>query len=161
LASKCGAVQVQAVDVSPDALDLARQNAARHGLAERIQFRESDGFAALTPGTRFDLIISNPPYIPSGEIETLQREVRDHDPRPALDGGRDGMDYFRTLAEGAGAFLRPGGRLMLEFGDGQAGDVRRIFEAKKWVVEAVHLDYNQVQRILIARGADLDNDGRA
>jgi len=154
LASKSVSARVQAVDISPEALALARQNAANHGLAGRIEFREGDGFAALQPGARFDLIISNPPYIPSAEIETLQREVRDHDPRPALDGGPDGMDYFRRLAAEAAAFLRPGGKLMLEFGDGQAGEVGRIFEQEMWIVEATRLDYNQRPRILIARRAD-------
>ena len=154
LASKSASVQVQAVDISPEALALARQNAARHGLAERIEFHEGDGFAALPPGARFDLIISNPPYIPSAEIETLQREVRDHDPRPALDGGPDGMDYFRRLAAEAAAFLRPDGKLMLEFGDGQSSGVGRIFQQEMWIVEATRLDYNQRPRILIARRAD-------
>ena len=154
LASKSASARVQAVDVSPEALALARQNAARHGLAGRIEFHKGDGFAALQPGARFDLIISNPPYIPSAEIETLQREVRDHDPRPALDGGPDGMDYFRRLAAEAAAFLRPGGKLMLEFGDGQAGDVGRIFQQEMWIVEATRFDYSQRPRILIARRAD-------
>ena len=154
LASKCLAARVHALDVSAEALALARQNAARHGLAERIDFYEGDGFAAVLPGARFDLIISNPPYIPSAEIVKLQQEVRDHDPRTALDGGSDGLEFFRRLAAEATTFLRPRGKLMLEFGDGQAADVGRIFEQEKWIVEATHLDYNQRPRILIARRAD-------
>ena len=79
------------MDVSEAALEVARRNAARHGLAERIQFHAGDGFAALAGGLKFDLILSNPPYIPSAEIPTLQPEVRDYDPLLALDGGADGL----------------------------------------------------------------------
>jgi release factor glutamine methyltransferase len=154
LASKCVSVRVYALDVSAEALVMARLNAARHGLAGRIDFCEGDGFAALQSDARFDLIISNPPYIPSAEIETLQQEVRDHDPRTALDGGPVGMDFFRRLAAEAATYLLPHGKLMLEFGDGQAGEVGQIFEREKWIVEATHLDYNQCPRILIARRAD-------
>ena len=154
LASKCASAQIQAIDVSSEALDVARQNAERLGLADRIRFRQGNGFEVLPPGTSFNLIISNPPYIPSAEIESLQIEVRDYDPRPALDGGTDGLDYFRRLAAEAPPFLRPGGKLMLEFGDGQAGPVTRIFGQEKWIVEATHLDYTEKPRILIARRPD-------
>ena len=99
----------------------------------------------------FDLIISNPPYISSAEIATLQPEVRDFDPRIALDGGTDGLDFYRLIALQAAAFLKMGGKVMLEFGDGQAEAVKNIFEAQKWIVEAVKEDYSQRARILIAR----------
>ncbi len=118
LALKSPGTQVYAVDVSADALTLARQNAARHELTERIQFFEGDGFAALPKEIHFNLIVSNPPYIPSAEIETLEPEVRDYDPRGALDGGTDGLDFYHRLALETGAFLKPGGKLMLEFGEG-------------------------------------------
>ena len=101
LACKCPAAEVYAIDISPEALALARQNAARHGVAERIRFLQGDGFAALPEGSRFDLIISNPPYIPSGEIASLQPEVRDYDPRRALDGGR-GWPGLRAAPGGGG-----------------------------------------------------------
>ena len=150
LASKCPAADITALDNSPEALAVARDNAARHGLAGRIRFLEGDGFAALpAAGTRFDLIISNPPYIPSPEIATLQPEVRDYDPRGALDGGADGLDYGRRLASEAAEFLNPRGRLMLEFGDGQAERLRTVFEEQKWVVEAVTDDYTHRPRILV------------
>jgi release factor glutamine methyltransferase len=151
LACKCPAAEVSAVDVSSEALALARQNAARHSLAERIHFRHGDGFAALPEGADFDLIISNPPYIPSEEIATLQPEVRDHDPRCALDGGADGLDYGRRLATEAAPFLKAGGRLMLEFGDGQAEALRGMFQEQKWIVEAIAEDYTHRPRILVAR----------
>ena len=95
LAVKCPAAQLWAVDVSPSALQVAAQNASRHGVADRIRLVESDGFARLhSNDTAFDLIISNPPYIPTAEIGTLEPEVRDYDPRQALDGGADGLDLF-------------------------------------------------------------------
>lgn len=153
LAAKSPAAQVSAVDISPDALAVARQNAARHQVESRIQFFAGDGFAALPSGAQFDLIVGNPPYIPSQEIGTLEPEVRDHDPRLALDGGADGLDFYRRLAEEAGAFLKPGGRIMLEFGDGQEGAIQNLFEQQKWIVEAVKTDYSGRPRILIAHRA--------
>lgn len=150
LAVKCPAASVFAVDVSADALELAKQNAARHNVADRIQFFQGDGFASLPQGAAFDLIIGNPPYIPSAEIDALQPEVRDYEPRQALDGGPDGLDYIRRLAAESGRFLKAGGRLMLEFGDGQADSVRGIFETQKWIVEAVKEDYSRRPRILMA-----------
>lgn len=149
LAAKCPTAKIIAIDASPEALEVARQNAARNGVADRIEFFEADGFKTLTAA--FHLIISNPPYIPSAEIETLEPEVRDHDPRSALDGGPDGLDFYRRFAAEARAFLKPDGRIMLEFGDGQAYAIRKLFEEQNWIVEAVHADYNQRQRILIAR----------
>jgi release factor glutamine methyltransferase len=154
LAAKCPAAQVFATDISPEALALARQNAARHLVESRLQFFTGDGFTPLPPDTRFDLIISNPPYIPAAEIDTLEPEVRDHDPRIALDGGADGLDFYRRLAREAGGFLKPGGRLMLEFGDGQEEFLPKIFMQQKWVVEAVKPDYNRRPRILVAHRAD-------
>ncbi len=153
LAAKSPAAHVVALDVSTDALALARQNAARNGLADRIEFRHGDGFAALPPGERFDLIVSNPPYIASAEIETLQPEVRDHDPRGALDGGADGLDFYRRLAAQAVPFLKPHGKLMLEFGEGQAAAISAILTAQNWRIEAVHPDYTQRLRFLIASPA--------
>jgi len=173
LAVKCSTAKIVATDVSADALALAKENAVRQKVAERIEFLQGDGFAALTerrgerprepgvnvvkngsPGVsphQFDLIISNPPYILSAEIPTLQPEVRDFDPRGALDGGADGLDFYRLIASQAGAFLRPEGKIMLEFGDGQAEAVAKIFETEKWIVEAVKEDYSHRPRILIAR----------
>ena len=150
LATKCPKAQIIALEVSTEALAVAQQNAARNGLTERIQFVGGDGFAALPDAARFDLIISNPPYILTAEIASLQPEVRDHDPRGALDGGSDGLDFYRRLASQAAGFLKPGGKIMVELGDGQASAVRQIFEAQKWIVEAVTEDYTQRLRILIA-----------
>jgi release factor glutamine methyltransferase len=151
LAVKCPAVRVTALDVSADALALARQNAVANQVSERIEFKHGDGFAAFAEPSQFDLIVSNPPYIASAEIATLQPEVRDHDPRLALDGGVDGLNFYRRLAAEAAEFLKPAGKLMLEFGDGQADALQQIFTAQKWVVEAVQADYSHRARILIVR----------
>jgi release factor glutamine methyltransferase len=172
LAVKCPNAKIVATDISMDALALARQNAESHGVAKSIQFSQGDGFAALKnvgqasslspsetnssetgkmPVLQFDLIISNPPYIPSAEIAMLQPEVRNFDPRAALDGGVDGLDYFWMFSAQAKPFLKPDGKIMFEFGDGQAGAIRKIFENEKWIVEAVKEDYSQRARILIAR----------
>ena len=150
LASKCPRARIHALDISTAAIELARQNATRHNFVDRIQFWCGDGFSALPKELRFDLLISNPPYIPSAEIEGLDREVRDFDPRIALDGGKDGLGFYRLLASQGAAFLNPGGKSLVEMGDGQSGSVREIFEKQNWVVEAVHCDYNQCPRILIA-----------
>lgn len=150
LAVKCLGARITALDISGEALAVARQNANTHHVAERIQWVQSDGFAALPPENRFDLIVSNPPYIAREEIATLEPEVRDHDPRVALDGGSDGLDFYRRLAAEAPAWLRLDGRLLLEFGAGQAPDICRILEAQKWIVEAVREDYSHRARMLIA-----------
>ena len=155
LAAKCPNAQITALDLSPDALALAKLNALQNKVAERIGFLQSDGFAALATGTQFDLIISNPPYIPSAEIETLQPEVRDFDPRAALDGGADGLDFYRWLAAEAKPFLKPEGKIMVEFGDGQADAIKNIFENEKWIVEAVQEDYSHRARIIIARNGEI------
>jgi len=151
LAAKCPNTKITALDVSADALALAKQNALQNQVAERIEFLCGDGFAALAGNTQFDLLISNPPYIASAEIETLDPEVKDFDPRGALDGGADGLDFYRRLAAEAKPFLKFDGKIMLEFGDGQTDAIKKIFENEKWVVEAVQDDYSQRARILVAR----------
>jgi release factor glutamine methyltransferase len=151
LAVKSPDARVHALDLSADALEIAKQNAARHQVLQRIQFVCGDGFAALPVGSRFDLIISNPPYVATAEIESLEPEVRDYDPRSALDGGADGLDFYRRFAAEARPFLQTGGRLMLEFGDGQADAIKAIFETQNWVVEAVKEDYSQRPRIVVVR----------
>ena len=130
---------------------MARRNAERHGLAERIQFCRGDGLSAVAAELKFNLIVSNPPYIPTNEIAALQPEVRDHDPVLALDGGADGLDFYRRLAREGGPRLRDGGRLMLELGDGQAPAVSDLLVANGWSVERVEKDYSGRDRILIAR----------
>lgn len=151
LIAQCPGASAVALDISPVALQLARENAVRHEVTDRIQFGCGDGFAALPVAERFPVIVSNPPYIASGELADLEPEVRDHDPRVALDGGVDGLGFYRRLAEEAAPWLGDGGRLFLELGDGQADRVRALFEAHSWVVEGVHADYSARPRVLRAR----------
>jgi len=112
-------------DISPGASATAAANAARLGLAGRAGFAVCDALEAI--GGPVDLLVSNPPYIPSSDIEGLDREVRDHDPRAALDGGADGLDFYRRLAEAAPGLLAGGGAVVVEFGLGQAESVAEIF----------------------------------
>lgn len=128
LATEDPFVRVVATDVDPATLAVARRNAARHGLQRRVEFVLSDLFADL--GERaFDLIVSNPPYIPAAEYEALEPNVRDYEPRLALFGGDDGLDVYRRLIPGAALLLRAGGTLVLEVGAGQARDVAAIIRA--------------------------------
>ena len=157
LAAKVPEARLCAVDISGEALALAQTNAQTHGVSARIQFSAGDGFLALPQGLLFDLIVSNPPYDPSAEIDTLAPEVRNFDPRAALDGGPDGLDFYRRLAREAASWLKPDGRIMLEFGDGQAEALREIFSAQKWVVEAVEEDYSHRPRIFVGRCSTIAN----
>lgn len=150
IAAKCPDARVTATDISADTLALARQNAQRNQVAPRIDFLPGNGFAAVAPGALFDLIVSNPPYIPSAEIAVLQPEVRDFDPHAALDGGSDGLDFYRMFATRAKPFLKAAGKIMLEFGDGQEDPIRNLFENEKWIVEEIKSDYSQRPRVLVA-----------
>jgi release factor glutamine methyltransferase len=154
IAAQAPAAELHASDISETALEVARRNAERHQVAGRMQFHRGDGFGALPAGLRFDLIVSNPPYIARNEIAALQPEVRDHDPRLALDGGPDGLDFFRRLAGEGGARLNGGGRVMVELGDGQDAAARGLFESEHWQVEGVENDDTGRARILIACRAD-------
>lgn len=144
------AAEVHGCDLSEAALAVARRNAARHGLADRLHLHLGDGFGALPAHLRFDLLVSNPPYIPSGDIASLEPEVRDFDPRLALDGGPDGLDFFRRLAAEAPAFLRPRARLLAEFGDGQGAGVTALFERAGWKNPSLEPDLAGRPRFMIA-----------
>lgn len=126
LAKQNKAVGLMAVDISPAALAVAAGNAARHGVAERIAFREGDLFAPAT-GEWFDVVLSNPPYIARDEFAGLDIGVRDFEPRLALDGGVDGLDVYRRLAAQVAQVLRPGGTVMVEIGSMQEMAVREMF----------------------------------
>lgn len=118
--------RVTAVDVSPDALDVAGRNAERHKVADRVTFRQGDLFGPVPAGETFDLVVSNPPYVTPAELATLSPDVRDHEPRLALDGGPDGLLFYRRIAADAGRFLKPGGWLLVEIGATQDEAVRAI-----------------------------------
>lgn len=149
IAMNCPSARVTAIDCSDEALELARENVGRHGLGDRVQALKSDAFQELPPGLQYDLIVSNPPYIPRAEIEALEPEVRDHDPRAALDGGEDGLDFYRLMSEQAATWLKPGGALMLEFGDGQAPRIEGIFRDEGWAVDAIERDLADKERFII------------
>ncbi len=151
LAAKCPTARIVAVDVDSAAVELAKTNAEHNGVAERIEFRLGNRFQTLEGSAQFDLVMSNPPYIPTAEIATLPPEVRDYDPHRALDGGDDGLDFYRYLAAHAGRLLKANGKLMVEFGDEQAEPLQKIFSNEKWIVEQILSDYTQRPRILIAR----------
>jgi release factor glutamine methyltransferase len=111
--------KVTAVDVSADALDVAAKNAAKHGVADRIRFLQSDLFAAVPAGERFDFVLSNPPYVAAEEMAQLPVSVRHYEPHLALDGGPDGFGVFQRLIERARDHLKPGGHLLVEIGSAQ------------------------------------------
>ena len=116
------------VDVSEAALRIARHNCDELGVGERVELQKSDWFSTVSTSETFDLIISNPPYIASEEIERLDREVRDYDPRLALDGGDDGLAPYRLICREAYLRLRPNGAIVFEVGIGQAADVEKILQ---------------------------------
>lgn len=139
-----------ATDLSRDALDTARVNAARHGVAARLDFRQGDWFAALGSGERFDLIVSNPPYILSAEIAGLDLEVREHDPRTALDGGEDGLSPYYVLAAESARHLTPGGRVLVEHGAGQSAAISGLFARHGFAEISCHHDLGGHDRALQA-----------
>lgn len=119
-----GYEEVDAGDISPDALEVAEENGRR--LGGNVHFVESDLFSALDPGKAYDVIVSNPPYIPTEVIEGLEPEVRDYEPRMALDGSGDGLAFYRRLAAESPSHLKPGGRLYLEIGWDQGESVEAL-----------------------------------
>ena len=137
--------RVTAVDISPDALALAGENA--RALGARVELCQGDLYAPVA-GRRFDMIVSNPPYLTAEDMENLQPEVR-REPALALYGGPDGLDVYRALAAGAGELLRPEGRMVLEVGQGQAPQVRALLAAGFEHTD-VYLDINGTERIVCA-----------
>jgi release factor glutamine methyltransferase len=140
-----------ATDISAAALDVARANAERSGLAGRCTFVACD-IAAGVPGP-FDLIVSNPPYVVHGEIASLPPEVRDYDPALALDGGADGLDGYRAIGAQGRRLLAPGGKLIVELGAGQEAAVRAVFTKAGLAAAAVLNDLAGIPRALTASAA--------
>lgn len=125
--------QIRATDISPATLELARENAERNGVARKIEFIESDWFAQVVG--QFDLIVANPPYVGVEEIAGLPREVREHEPRVAWNGGERGLEALQEIIAEAPPYLKPGGRLYLEIGAGQGAGVRELAVATGAFVE--------------------------
>jgi release factor glutamine methyltransferase len=136
-------------DISAQALVVAGENAARHGVAERLVLTPSDWFGDI--GGRYDLIVSNPPYIAADEMAGLAPEVRDHEPRLALTDGADGLTAYRAIAARAARFLTPWGRLLVEIGPGQGQAVSRLFAEAGLERVAIHTDLDGRDRVVSAR----------
>ncbi len=136
-----------AVDISEEALEVARQNAERNHAA--VTWIKSNLFEKVTQ--TYDVIISNPPYIPPSVIEGLEEEVREHEPRLALDGGEDGLAFYRDITKGSKAYLEDGGYLFYEIGCEQAADVMAIMEAEGFSEVACRKDYAGNDRVVYGR----------
>lgn len=146
--------RVTAVDLGPDALAVAARNAERHGVTDRITFLVGDLFAPLTPGERFDFVLSNPPYIPHDEIGKLAPGVRDYEPHTALDGGPDGYAVLERLAAQAKERLIAGGYLIVEIGAPQEETARqRIASQEGYELAETIRDFSGHPRVLKARRA--------
>ena len=151
IAAKVPGALVTLTDVSEEALHTAMGNAALNNVGRRCSFLLGDMFAAIPEDKQFDIIVCNPPYIRTDVIETLDVEVKDHEPRAALDGGKDGLDYYRVIANEASMHLRSQGILALEIGYDQAVDVKRLLnKAKTYEDTRVVRDLMQLDRVIIA-----------
>jgi release factor glutamine methyltransferase len=152
--------EIVATDISAAALEVARSNAARNGVAARIHFLRCDLLDAVSQQSAitghhqsqpFDLIVSNPPYVARNEADNLPREVRDHEPHSALFGGATGVEIYDRLVNEAAPLLRPGGILVLEFGYNSLERVRAIFDADlRWTNVAITMDLAGIPRVLAA-----------
>lgn len=137
-----------AVDINPGALAVARENAIRHGVESRIEFRHGSWFEPIGQSESFHLIVSNPPYIPAKDIESLSREVRKHDPILALSGGDDGLDAYKIILDGMKKHLACGGRALFEIGQGQEGDLTRLVEDSTLYVRESYTDLGGIVRVV-------------
>ncbi len=151
------ASKLVAVDISASALEVCRKNIAANRLSSRCLTLQADATAAppLSIGT-FDLIVSNPPYIPSGEIMTLDSSVRDYEPIWALDGGADGLRFYKSILKYWKSLLRPGGYMLFEVGEDQAETVKDLFLAAGFASAETRKDTIGVQRVVIGKMYDLE-----
>lgn len=141
--------RVVASDLSPVCIQTTLENAAKHNIQARMQVIQSDLYAALPP-MRFDVIVCNPPYIPAGEIARLMPDVRDFEPHLALDGGEDGLGFYRRLALETPPYLGEGGVLCMELGHDQSDAARHIFEHAGWSID-FYKDLSGIWRVAVAR----------
>ena len=136
---------VTATDISARAIEVARKNALRHGVA--VSLVEGDLFAGVE-GRKFDIIVSNPPYVSSGEIDTLQREIR-YEPRVALDGGADGVSFYRRMIDRAPRYLAGGGAMLMEIGSGQRRAIEALIEQSGTLrITEIKRDYSGIERVV-------------
>ncbi|MDO8748750.1 MAG: peptide chain release factor N(5)-glutamine methyltransferase [Candidatus Omnitrophota bacterium] len=149
--------RVTAIDMSGDALSAAKENASKNSVRDRINFLPSDLFSVFKKNNvnnrlgNYDIIISNPPYVRSGDINGLQKELA-YEPRMALDGGEDGLDFYRRVIAEAGNFLNKEGLLFLEIGFNQREDIEKIvFAGNDFAVDEIIKDYSGIERVMILR----------
>lgn len=150
LAAEREQLQVDGVDVSAGALELARRNVERHGVADRVALHHGDLFEPLAQGRRYALIVSNPPYVTEAEWVALAPGVRDHEPRLALVGGRDGLEVIRRIVAEAPRWLAAGGGVLLEVGAGQSGAAGELLRSHGFVSVCVHPDLSGIGRVVEA-----------
>jgi release factor glutamine methyltransferase len=147
--------EIFATDISAPALEIARENAVRHNVADRVNFMQADLLEPFVSASeRFDLIVSNPPYVARADAAKLQREVRDHEPHAALFGGLSGTEIYARLIEQAGSLLRSGGLLVVELGYNSADHVRSILTLENgWTNVAFTNDLAGIPRVAAAERA--------
>jgi release factor glutamine methyltransferase len=151
LAHKIPGATVYALDTSEEALTVAALNAGRHGLEKMIRFFRGDLLQALPENAGADAIISNPPYVATGDLAALPKEVRDFEPRLALEAGTDGLDVYRRIAAEAAGRLTPAGKLYLELGAGQRAAVENLLVAHGFTTSRVVRDLQGHERVIVAR----------
>ena len=150
LAKECACMQITAVDVSPCALAVAQLNSERHNVANRVQFLPGDLFEPVSRDT-FHLIVANPPYVRRQELATLAPDIREWEPMIALDGGLDGLDFYRRIIGQAHHYLEIGGRLILEIGADMATAIAALFSAVGcYAPISVYRDYAGCERVVSA-----------
>ncbi|NMA85135.1 MAG: peptide chain release factor N(5)-glutamine methyltransferase [Epulopiscium sp.] len=147
-------VQIVAGDISKEALQVAKQNAGRLQVSQRMEWIESNLFQSFSPSYRgrLDAIVSNPPYIPTTEIPELMREVREYEPYHALDGGMDGLDFYRRIIQEGHPFLKPEGLFFFEVGKGQAPEVAYLLRKAGYGQIEIKKDLAGIERVVIGRG---------
>ncbi len=142
---------IVATDISPVAMEIARQNAILNGVGELVRFVAGDALEFVKPGQLFDVVVSNPPYIRTDEITTLEPEVRDHDPRTALDGGCDGLRFFERVVPKAASLIKEGGFVAFEIGADQAGEVERILKRNGFDRIVIRKDLGGRDRVIMGK----------
>ena len=152
IASRVKDARVTLADISKDALEVAKKNIARHKMTGRVSCMQVD---AMRPAPaflgKFDMIVSNPPYITKDEMPQLQDSVKLFEPHLALCGGEDGLDFYRAIVENFSAALKPGGFLCFEFGEEQGDDICRILEENGYTILERSRDYNDTERAVLAQ----------